>query len=151
MAKETEGAVGQEIARDSSKIVITVLFTPQVTTTKALGAAIRLAKGFDTTIEIVVHEVVPFPLELDYPAIDSKTLLRQVCDLTNGVLVETAVHLCLGWEVEQILWTVLKPDSIVVIGEREPLWLGKYHRLSECLRARCHHVRFTSPRKERHA
>ena len=151
MVKEIKGAIGQEISRDSSRIVITVLFTTQESTASALDAAIRLAKGFDTSIEIVVPEIVPFALELDHPAIDTRTLLSRVCELTNGVPVETAVHLCLGREVEQILSTVLKPDSIVVIGEREPMWLGKYHRLSEYLRARGHHVIFTSPRKERHA
>jgi len=151
MVRETESAVGREISRDTSKIVITVLFTSQASTARALDAAIRLAKGFDTTIEIVVPEVVPFPLELDHPAIDTGILLRQVCELTNGVPVETAVHLCLGREVEQILATVMKANSIVVIGEREPFWLGKYHRLSESLRARGHHVIFTSPRKEHHA
>jgi hypothetical protein len=151
MTREIEGAIGQEISRDSSKIVITVLFTTQESTAKALDAAIRLAKGFDTTVEIVIPEIVPFALELDHPAIDSGTLLRQVCELTNGVPVETAVHLCLGRELEQILTSVLKPNSIVVIGEREPLWLGKYHRLSEYLRARGHHVIFTNPRNKRHA
>ena len=151
MLKEKESAVREESSRGSSKIVITVLFTTQASTSRALDAAIRLAKGFDTTIEIVVPEVVPFPLDLDRPPIDTGTLLRQVCELTDGVPVETAVHLCLGREVEQILWTVLKPDSIVVIGEREPLWLGKYHRLSESLRARGHHVIFTNPRSRKHA
>jgi hypothetical protein len=151
MVKEKEGAAGQETSRDSSKIVITVLFTTHASTARALDAAIRLAKGFDTSIEIIVPEIVPFALELDHPAIDTRTLLSQVCELTNGVPVETAVHLCLGREVEQILSTVLKPDSIVVIGEREPLWLGKYHRISEYLRARGHHVVFTNPRSKHHA
>ena len=151
MVKEKEGAAGQETSRDSSKIVITVLFTPHASPARAMDAAIRLAKGFDTSIEIIVPEIVPFALELDHPAIDTRTLLSQVCELTNGVPVETAVHLCLGREVEQILSTVLKPDSIVVIGEREPLWLGKYHRISEYLRARGHQVIFTIPRNKRHA
>jgi hypothetical protein len=151
MIKGIDGAVGQENSRNTSKIVVTVLFTSQAATARALGAAIRLAKGFRTTIEIVVPKVVPFPLELDHPAIDSGTFLSQVCELAAGVPVETAVHLCLGREVKQILWTVLKPNSIVVIGEREPSWLGKYHRLSESLRARGHHVIFTTPRNGHHA
>ena len=151
MVKEIEGAIEKETSRGSSRIVITVLFTTQESTASALDAAIRLAKGFDTTIEIVVPEIVPFPLDVDHPAINTGTLLRRVCELTNGVPVETAVHLCLGRELEQILGTVLKPDSIVVIGEREPLWLGKYHRISEYLRARGHQVIFTIPRNKRHA
>ena len=68
MVKEKEGAAGQETSRDSSKIVITVLFTTHASTARALDAAIRLAKGFDTSIEIIVPEIVPFALELDHPA-----------------------------------------------------------------------------------
>ena len=151
MVKEIKAAIGPELSAEPSKLRITVLFTTAESTTRALEAAARLAKGFDTTIEIVAAHLVPFPVPLDHPAVDTGVLLSRLCEVAGGAPVETAVHLCLGRDLEQTLLSAVKPNSIVVIGEHDSWWPGKYKRLAEFLRARGHHVIFAGHRNGQHA
>ena len=151
MNKEIEAAVAPGLSSEPSKLVVTVLFTTAESTKRALEAAVRLARGFDTSIEVVAPHVVPFPELLDHPTVDTGFLLRRLCEVAHGVPVQTAVHLVLGRDMEQIVLSALRPNSIVVIGEREPWWPGQYRRLAESLRSRGHHVIFAGHRNGKHA
>jgi acetyl esterase/lipase len=151
MNKEIEAAVAPGLSSEPAKLVVTVLFTTAESTRTALKLAARLAKGFDTSIEVVAPQVVPFPDPLDHPSIDTGFLLRRLCEVVAGVPVQTAVHLILGRDLEQILLSALRPNSIVLIGEHEPLWPGRRRRLAESLRARGHQVIFAGHRSGKHA
>jgi hypothetical protein len=151
MNKEIEAAVAPGLSSEPSKLVVTVLFTTVESTKRALEAAVRLARGFDTSIEVVAPHVVQFPELLDHPTIDTGFLLRHLCEVADGLPVQTAVHLILGRDMEQILLSAIRPNSIVVIGEREHLWPSRYRRLAESLRSRGHHVIFAGHKDGRHA
>ncbi len=151
MNKEIEAAVAPGLSSEPSKLVVTVLFTTAESTKRALEAAVRLARGFDTSIEVVAPYVVPFPDQLDHPSIDTGILLSRLCEAVGDVPVQTAVHLILGRDLEQILLSAIRANSIVVIGEREPLWPSQYRRLAESLRSRGHHVIFAGHRNGKHA
>jgi hypothetical protein len=151
MVKEIQAAIDHGLSAEPSKLVVTVLFTTAKSTSTALEVAARLAQGFDTSIEVVAPYVVPFPDPVDHPPVDTGFLLRRLCEVAEGVPVQTTVHLILGRNLEQSLLSALRPNSIVVIGEREPLWPGLYRRLAESLRARGHQVIFTGHRNGKHA
>ena len=151
MVKEIKAAVAPELASEPSKLVVTVLFTTAESTKSALEAAVRLARGFDTSIEVVAPHVVPFPDHWTTRRSTRDVLLRRLCEVAHGLPVQTAVHLVLGRDLEQILLSALRPNSIVLIGEREPLWPGQYRRLAESLRSRGHHVIFAGHRNGKHA
>ena len=151
MVKEIRAANAPGLSSEPRKLVVNVLFTSAESTRRALEAAVRLARGFDTTIEVVAPHIVPFHEQLDHPSVDTRVLLSHICELAQDLPVQTAVHLVLGRDLESILLSALKPDSIVLIGEREPLWPSRYRRLAEFLRARGHHVVFTAHRNGNHA
>jgi hypothetical protein len=151
MVQEIKAAIGDELSAEPSKLVVTVLFTTVESTSTALAVAARLAKGFDARIEIVEAHIVPYPVPLDHPTVDSGFLLSRLARIADNVPVETAVHLCYGRDLEQILLSVLRPNSVVFVGEREPWWPGEYRKLAKRLRARSHQVIFTSRRKGQHA
>jgi hypothetical protein len=151
MVKEIKAANAPELASEPSRLVVTVLFTTARSTKSALEAAVRLARGFDTSIEVIAPHVVPFPDQLDHPSVDTGFLLHRLCEVAHGVPVQTAVHLILGRDMEQIVLSAIRPNSIVVIGEREPFWPGQYRRLAESLRSQGHQVLFAGHRNGKHA
>jgi hypothetical protein len=151
MERGMRAGIAPELATETSKLVVNVLSTTVEGTKSALEAAVRLARGFDTSIEVVAPHVVPILEPLDHPSVDTRVLLSRLCEIAHGLPVQTAVHLILGRDLEQILLSALRPNSIVLIGEREPLWPGHYRRLAESLRSRGHHVIFAGHRNGKHA
>src|SRR5580704_4938956 len=98
-----------------SRITIFVLFTSVRRTLDALWSAGRLARDLDAHIEIIVPEIVPYPLPLDEPPVARsfwKHCYRTIVEETG---IDISIHLYLCREPREALASVLAPGSIVVI------------------------------------
>src|SRR3984885_13046466 len=105
----------------ASRITIFVLFTGVGKTLDELWSARRLARDLDAHIEIVVPEIVPYPLLLDEPPVLRSFWNHRYRTIVEQAGIDTSIHVYLCREPREALASVLAPGSIVVIGTRHPL------------------------------
>ena len=111
------------------------------------GAPEGLARDLDAHIEIIVPEIVPYPLPLDEPPVlRSFRNHRRYRTIVEQAGIDTSVHVCLCREPREALASVLAPGSIVVIGTRRPRWPTREYRFGRWLRTKGYHVIFAGAR-----
>lgn len=118
----TEGA--------DSKLDIAVVFTSVDATLTALKEAGSLAKSLGGRITLVVPQIVPYPLPLTSPPVLVDFNERRMRVLASGCPVETCVSIYLGRDPVEILKSVLRPGSLVVVGSRKSWWPTREKRLA---------------------
>jgi hypothetical protein len=129
-------------------IKILVLYTGFQQTLAAVRCAAELACGLDARIEMLVTEVVPYPLPIDAPPVVQMFSTRRYQTLIEQSGIETSIHVCLCRDRREALEAVLEPGSIVVIGARRRMWPTKEYRLGQWLRKRDHRVIFVEPKAD---
>jgi hypothetical protein len=129
-----------------SGITIFVLFTGVRKTLDALWSAGRLARDLDAHIEIIVPEIVPYPLPLDEPPVLRSFWNHRYRTIVEQAGIDTSIHVCLCREPREALASVLTPGSIVVIGTRRPRWPTREYRFGRWLRTKGYHVIFAGAR-----
>jgi hypothetical protein len=129
-----------------SRITIFVLFTGVRKTLDALRSAGRLARDLDAHIEIIVPEIVPYPLPLDEPPVLRSFWNHRYRTIVEQAGIDTSIHVCLCREPREALASVLTPGSIVVIGTRRPRWPTREYRFGRWLRTKGYHVIFAGAR-----
>ena len=105
--------------RERTDLRVTVLFTNTEGTRLALNSALKLAQGLDASIRIVVTRVVPYPLPLESPPVETSFTEKQVAELAKSMGVEAAVHIYDCRDPESTLVQILSPGSIVIVGSRK--------------------------------
>jgi hypothetical protein len=121
---------------------ITVLFTDLERTRVALSTGLKLAQDLHASFQIVVTRVVPYPLPLDKPPVDSAFIQQQVTALTEGFPI-VAVHIYDCRDPETALLRYLPPKSIVIVGSRKAWWSTREEKLARKLRNAGHSVILT--------
>lgn len=125
----------------NSPLQIFVLFTGSRNTAVALRSAESLARGLDARIELIVPEVVPYPLPLDHPSADLAFPIRRCATtIAQAGVDETAIHLYLCREPRGAFSAALTKGSIVIIGACRRWWPTRETRLGHWLQRRGHHV-----------
>jgi hypothetical protein len=122
----TEGA--------DSNLDIAVVFTSVDATLTALKEAGNLAQSLGGRITLVVPQIVPYPLPLASPPVLVDFNERRMRVLASGCPVETRVAIYLGRDPIEILKSVLRPGSLVVVGARKRWWPTREKRLAAQLR-----------------
>jgi hypothetical protein len=100
----------------------------------------------DAHIEIIVSEIVPYPLPLDEPPVLRSFWNHRYRTIVEQAGIDTSVHVCLCREPREALASVLAPGSIVVIGTRRPRWPTREYRFGRWLRTKGYHVIFAGAR-----
>ena len=119
---------------------IFVVDTGSGATVAALKAATRWADQLDFRIELIVPQIVPYPLAPETPATSVEFIRARIRQLAAAVPVSN-VLVCLCRDPFQALTEILPSRSVVVIGSRKRLLvLASSHRLARKLRRRGHSV-----------
>ena len=126
-----------------SGLEIAVVFTSIQATLGALKRAGLLAARLNAHINLVVPQIVPYPLPLASPPVPLDFNERRFRLIANESPVETRVRVYLCRDRDVALSTVLKPHSLIVIGGRRRWWLIPEQRLAGKLRRAGHEVILT--------
>jgi hypothetical protein len=97
---------------------ITVVFTSVESSVAALKKAGSLADSLGARITLVVPQLVPYPLPLDNPPVQSEWNENRLEALASACPVETSVVIYLCRDRLRMLKSVLQSGSIVVVGCR---------------------------------
>ena len=112
---------------------IAVVFTSVESTLAALKEAGDLANSLGARIELVVPQVVPYPLPLETPPVLVEFNENRFRVMASESPVETSVQIFLCRDRFETLAAVLKPGSIVVVGGRKRWWPTKDKSLARQL------------------
>lgn len=122
---------------------VDVIYTDQESTAAALGVGQSLARDLGARIHLQYAVTVPFPLPLESPGVSVSFLQEQLrkalADLEKDGF-EPRAHLYLCRDRVRALRQALKPNSLVVIGERKHWWPAPESRIARALRAEGHRV-----------
>jgi hypothetical protein len=127
----------------NSKLNIAVIFTSIESTLSALRRAGVLASRLRARITLIVPQVVPYPLPVNCPPVSPDFTERQFRVIAGESPVETRVHVYLCRDRMEVLRSVLKPHSLVVIGGNRSWWPTREKRLARQLRRSGHEVVWT--------
>ena len=130
---------------------VNVIFTKPQATAAALKAAESFAQGLGACICVRAAIVVPLRLPLDRPPISVCFFEKLLRDLVgqpepDGSELTAHLYVCRDW-VEALL-EVLKPNSLVVIGDRKHWWPTRASRMAGALRAQGHRVAFVNAKEQ---
>ncbi len=117
------------------KLNIAVVFTSVEATLAALREAAALAQSLRARIQLVVPQIVPYPLSLESPPVLVEFSERRFRVVAAESLVETSVQIYLCRNRFDTLSTFLNRGSIVVVGGPKRWWPTKDEILARRLRS----------------
>ena len=109
-------------------------------TLAALGAAARLTAGLDARLEVIVLQVVPYPLPIDEPSVRPSFWTERFKRMVDEIEIEAAVHVYLCRDWRHAVASALPRGSIVVIADRSSWWPRREWRVARSLRAKGYRV-----------
>ena len=126
-----------------SELEIKIIFTDTEGTLAALKLAGDLACNLAARVNLLVLQAVPLSFPLTSPPISipftEQCLLELAYRGAQGPL-ETAIHLYLCRDKQQVLSRVLMPKSLVIIGGKKHWWPTKESKLARMHRSQGHQV-----------
>lgn len=125
------------------RLEIAVVFTSATPTAAALKKAGVLADRLSARINLVVPQIVPYPLPLESPPVLIEFGEHRFRDIVQESKVETTVQIYLCRDRLETLKSVLTLHSLVVIGGRKRWWPTQEKSLARKLRRAGHEVIFT--------
>jgi hypothetical protein len=125
---------------DGTRLEVVVLFTTVPGTLLALRRAADLASQLNARIEIIIPEIVPYPLPVDRPPVAPSFLINRYRTIVQQAGIDADIRICLCRERRAALAATLKPGSLIMIGIRPRWWLTKEARLARWLEAQGHRV-----------
>jgi hypothetical protein len=143
---ESDGQSRAEAQEDADRpLDIIVLHTSDASTLRALKTAASLAAELSARVHLVAPRIVPYPLALNTPPVPVSFTARRLLELASEAGVEVSVDIILCRDLMTTLRAVLKPQSLIVTGERPSRWwsfswLEREYRLTQRLRKQGHHV-----------
>jgi hypothetical protein len=123
--RATSGSDGQ--------LEIVLLFTSPEATGTALERTAGLLAGLNARIKLVAVLTVPYALALNRPPFSASFHEQRLQDIASKSPVETAAHLYFCRCPFETLTSVLKPDSVVIVGTRKRWWPTRERRLARKL------------------
>lgn len=94
---------------------IHVLVTDLQTASAAFHRAVELATDLRAETQILVPQVVPYPLDLEYPAIALEFTCKQLQILAGSAGADPYIHVYLCRDVIDLLRVLLPERAIVVL------------------------------------
>jgi hypothetical protein len=136
---------GKSLATPVRRLQIFVVFNGEETTAAALRCAGAFVQGLGGEIFIVASRIVPYPLPLQCPSVDSESFREQISRAVEHSGIDCGVQkvLVANTRVEQDGWkSLLPPHCIVFVGTsvRSPLQRFRSWRNAQRLRKLGHEV-----------
>jgi hypothetical protein len=125
---------------DGRKLEVNVACTSPRGTVAALRHAARLAADLRGYVRVLAPLVVPFPLEIDRPAVSPEFLAESFKTLAAKVGIYTDVHICLCRNPMEAFMELLRPNSLVVVGSPWRPWPTQERKLARSLECKGHDV-----------
>jgi hypothetical protein len=133
--------IGAADDNDGGRPAISVIYTNIEGTLAALDAAVRLSRGLEAQIVLIVAEEIAPCYSLDHPPA-ATAFFHNVCKaiLAELQLDENAIRLEIHFCRRQIkcFETVLRPRSIVMLGTGHHFWRRREKKLAHTLNALGH-------------
>jgi hypothetical protein len=124
----------------ASPVSVFVVATSPDLLTDSLISAKQLTRELGAQIEVLAPFVVPYPLELNHPAVEPSFLENKLLS-ENALLTEVEkVHILLCRDEADAVMGTLPPKSIVVLTARKRWWRTREDCLADTLRNAGHHV-----------
>ena len=123
-----------------SRSRIYVVFTDRRGTAAALTSAAALAAQLNFRLDVVVSQVVPYPLPAANPPVPVTFTVDQIRELAHSTSAEPDIHVYLCRERLPTLLEVLPPHSVVAIGMKRTWLPTKVKRLARALEREGHVV-----------
>jgi hypothetical protein len=123
-----------------SKLDISVVFTSRDATLAALKEAGNLANNLGGRINLIVPQLVPYPLPLSDPPVRIDFNERRMRVIASNSRIETRVSIYLCRNLVETLQKILKPHSLVIVGSHKAWWPTAEKRLAAKLRTFGHQV-----------
>ena len=133
----------QNVHRSDLRLPLVVVFTSGEATVLALKNAGILASRLHARVELIITQIVPYPLPLNRPPVHPNFCLRRLWALARETPVETSVRVFLCRDRLATLKEVLQPHSLIVIGGRRRWCAMEGESLARKLRRAGHNVIFT--------
>lgn len=125
-----------------SELEVNVLFTRYKKTLSALRTAGILARQLRARIRLLAPRVVPYRLPINEPPVGlafvQQQLIRLIEEAPAGLPVSACVYLCR--DKQACFLGLLRPRSLVVLGDRKPWWSMRDTSLTRALRSQGHQV-----------
>jgi hypothetical protein len=126
----------------SSQATVYALATTLDGTRATLAAAVPLARGSSARLQLLVPQVVPYPLPLEAPAESISFVAERYRSLLRQLEAEADVRLCLCRRPDDVL-RMLPAHATVVVGGPAGTWRAqREERLAWRLTHLGHHVVF---------
>jgi hypothetical protein len=121
---------------------VVVLDTTIQGTLSSLKRAAELAEGLGARIRLLVPTEVPYPLDLNSPAVPLGFAKRRFATIASQSRVDTFVDIRIGRDKMRMIEEALDPGSLVVIDQRR--WPSTHWRIAKRLERMGHHVVFSN-------
>jgi hypothetical protein len=112
---------------------IVVPYTTPGLTRAALRIAASYGDGFRNMVKLVYVHIVPYPLTLDQPDIDSEILAHQLIKEADGVSSPINVEIILARERNEALRSTVPAGSLVLLTTGKRWWKTSEQRLARLL------------------
>jgi len=146
LEKRLAPALGQPsrpvVAESDQNLNIAVVFTSVEPTLTALKEAGALATSLGARINLLVPQVVPYPLPLESPPVLLDFNEKRFKVIASESPVETNVLIYLCRDPFETLASVLDPGALVVVGGPKRWWPTREQILARRLRRAGHQVVF---------
>ena len=134
----------------SRRFEVNVIFTDREATLAAVKTAKSLARDLGARIRLLAAIVVPLRLPLDQPHISVHFMEQSLQEMMrqtdqDGTEATIELYVCRDWLAS--LSQILRPNSLVVLGDRKRWWTTPTSRLAQALRALGHRVALVDSRR----
>jgi hypothetical protein len=131
---------GKPASGSAPDLRLFVVYTTPEATRAALRAASVTAGDLGALISLLVPQVVPFPLSIAAPDVNTTFLERSMAEIASGCEMEVHVSVLLCRDRVEAVLQNLPPQSIVLVGRRRRWGFGAYWSLIRALKREQHHA-----------
>jgi hypothetical protein len=131
---------GRIVSGSTPDLRLFVVYTTPEATRAALRAASMTARDLGASISLLVPQVVPFPLSLSAPDVDTTFVESSMAEIASGYEMEVDVSVLLCRDRVETVLQNLPPQSIVLVGRRRRWGFGAYSNLIRVLKRERHHA-----------
>ena len=128
-----DSVVKPQAIRSGHGVPVLVVFTSIDTAAKALEKASQLAEHFNSSIEIVVMQAVPFTLPLDSPSVPFEFHVRRLKEMVAGFPARIKISAYVCRDRLEALKRVLDRNCSIVMCARKKWWPTREKRIARKL------------------
>jgi hypothetical protein len=121
-------------------LAVVVPFTDPALTAAALEAAQDLARPFDAAVTLMAVHVVPYPSPLECREGIRRRLEEELRTMARAIPAAVRVQVVFARGQEEVYRSMLRPESLVVVGTRLRWWRTREERFGRRLAASGHSV-----------